>query len=411
MQGGQRYKTYCASVFAVTTLVMIIYLACIPLRSPGEWMRHLASIHFTVVDALRPTNRSARLYGVITSSYSRTENRSVATDFITSLPEGPEVNKTGRYVCMSNRNFDNRRVGNQLFNFAAMLHVAQLTGRRVAMVRHHPHGWLDRWFHVPVTRVDRIDTELCPCFTIREAAGLTYNGDIALLPNRTDIVGKSLLVCGWLQSWKYTVGVESALRYHLRLLPNVSAAIHSYLNQIRPPSWKGQNFSRIGVHVRAGDIMRRDKWSFGYTIPQRPYFEQAMSRFVSEQRQRGGGRIQFIVTSDSLQWVKKAINFTSIADQLNRASSSTKNEVVVDVAHSEGHDAGFDLGLLSLCDGVIMSTGTYGWWGAWLANKTTIYYSGWPRAGSPISGIFNRNDYFPPNWIPIGGPAFSCCLA
>ena len=403
MQGGQRYKTCYAFVFIITTLA-IIYLAWVPLRSPGEWMRRLASIHVTVVDAL--TNRSAGIYGVITSSYNSTENRSVATDFITVPPEGPEVNKRGRYVSMSKRNFDDRRVGNQLFNFAAMLHVAQLTGRRVAMVQHHPHGWLDRWFHVPVTRVKRIDTELCPCFTVGEAAGLVYNRDIALLPNRTDISGKSLLVQGWFQSWKYTVGVESALRYHLRLLPKVSAAIDSYLNRIRPPSWQGQNFSRIGVHIRAGDTMRRNMWSFGYTIPQRPYFEQAMDRFVSEQRQRGGGRIQFIVTSDSLEWVKKAINFTSIADQLNRTLSSAKDEVVVDVAHSEGHDAGFDLGLLSLCDGVIMSTGTYGWWGAWLANKTTIYYSGWPRAGSFISKIFNRYDYFPPNWIPVGGPAF-----
>jgi len=369
-------------------------------------MRHLTSIHVTVVDAFK--NRSARIYGVVLRSYGGPENRSVATDLITASPEEPEVNKTGRYVSLSSGNFDNRRLGNQLFNFAAMLHVAHLTGRRVAMVRRHPHGWLDRWFHVAVTRVNRIDTELCPCFTVGEAAGLAYYREIEHLPCRTEIVSKSLLVDGWFQSWKYTVGIESALRYHLRLLPNVSAAIHSYLNQIRPPSWEGQNFSRIGVHVRAGDIMRRDKWSFGYTIPQRPYFEEAMSRFVSEQQLTGGGRIQFIVTSDSVTWVK-AINFTSIADQLNRTSSSMKDEVVVDVAHSEGHDEGFDIGLLSLCDGVIMSTGTYGWWGAWLANKTTIYYSGWPRTGSPLSGMFNRNDFFPPNWISVGGPAFPCC--
>ena len=137
------------------------------------------------------------------------------------------------------------------------------------------------------------------------------------------------------------------------------------------------------------------------------YFEQAISIFVSmQQQQRHGGHIQFIVISDSLAWVKTAINFTSIALQLNRTSSSTKNKVVVDVVHSEGHDAGFDLGLLSLCDGVIMSTGTYGWWGAWLANKTTIYYSNWPRADSSYSKIFNHDDYFPPNWIPLGGPYF-----
>jgi len=305
-------------------------------------MRHLTSVR----DVVR--NRSTAIFGVVLGSYASTTSRSATptTDpLIASSPEDPIANKTGRYVSMCQRNFDNRRVGNQLFNLAAMLHVARLTGRRVAMVRRHPHGWLDRWFDVPVTRVHSINAELCPCVVVTEAAGLSYHRQLSALPNRTDIAGKALLVCGWFQSWKYTLGVESALRRHLRLLPNVSATVHSYLDQIRPSAWKREFFRRIGIHVRAGDVLRRDKWWYGYTIPQRPYFEQAMSRFVSQQQQQGlPVRVQFIVSSDSLAWAKKAINFESIARQLNRTSPE------IDVAYSEGHDAGFDLALLSLCD-------------------------------------------------------------
>jgi len=389
-------------VFVIFTLVVVCVLS--PHSTPpGEWMRHfLTSVHGTVADA--PKNKSAKIYNLVRTSNGIIENGSAATDLIIAPPEDPRVNKTGRYVSVCPRDFDTRGTGNQLFNFAAMLHLARWTGRRVAMVRRHPHGWLDRWFRVPVTRVDHF-TELCPCVAIGEPAGLVYNPQMPILSKTTYTTGKSLMVCGYFQSWKYTVGVESALRHHLRLLPNVSAALHNYLDQIQPSAWKGKSFSRIGIHVRAGDIKYRGTLKSGYTIPQRPYFEQAMSRFVSEQ-QGHGGRVQFIVTSDSLAWAKKAINFTSIAHQLNLTSSSTEDKVLVDVAHSEGHDAGFDLALLSLCDGVIMSTGTYGWWGAWLANKTTIYYSNWPRPGSPLAKIFRRDDYFPPNWIPIGGPAF-----
>jgi len=361
-----RYKA-CLFVFIVLT-VTVKYVVWL---SPSA-MRLLTSVYVTVVGAV--TSRPDQTHITVCSSYAITENRSAASDLITAPPEKPEVDKSGRYVSICEPNLDHRRTGNQLLSLAAMLHVARLTGRRVAMVWSHPYGWLDRWFRVPVTRVDNI-TELCPCVTVSETAALTYSPQISLLSNRTDIAGKSILVCGYFQSWKYTVGVESALRYHLRLLPNVSAAIHDYLNQIRPPAWKRQSFSRIGIHARAGDIMRRRHCRFGFTIPQRPYFERAMARFVDERRQRGGGRVQFIVTSDRLAWVKRAFNFTSIAQRLNRTSSSTKDKVVVEVAHSEGHDAGFDLGLLSLCDGVIMSTGSYGWWAAWLANKTTIYYS------------------------------------
>ena len=272
------------------------------------------------------------------------------------------------------------------------------------MLRRHPHGWLDHFFEVPVTRVENVSAELCPCVNVGESGGLAYHSPIQKLHNRTDIVGKSLLICGWFQSWKYTVGIESELRRHLRLSPNVSAAVHDYLDQIRPLDWIGQSFNRIGIHVRAGDLLRRDKWDFGYTVPQRPYFEQAMSRFLNESQ---GDRVQFIVITDSLKWAKKAINFKSIAEQLNQTSRNEK--VDTDVVYSEGHNAGFDLALLSVCDGVIMSTGTYGWWGAWLANKTTIYYSNWPRNGTKLFSQFKRTDFFPPDWIPIGGPWFPCC--
>ena len=335
-------------------------------------------------------------------------NNSADTDLTTAPPEGPEVEKRGRYVSMCSANFDTRRTGNQIFNLAAMLQAARLTGRRVATARDFPGGvWLDRWFEVPITRVDNVEAELCPCVKISESAALTYDQQMSSLSNRSDIAGKNLLLCGYFQSWKYTVGIESALRHHLRLLPNVSAAVYAYLDRIRPSTWNEESFSRIGIHVRAGDVM--EGWKFGYTIPQWPYFEQAMLRFVKQQQGRGQqpGRVQFIVTSDSLDWVKTVIDFAFIVDKLNRSTSaSTRQEVVVDVVHSEGHDAGFDLALLSLCDGVIMSTGSYGWWGAWLANKTTVYYRNWPRAGSPLLKLFKQDDFFPPNWIPIGGPAF-----
>lgn len=339
------------------------------------------------VDAL--TNRSAKIYEFVPS-----RSTSTATTFTVAPPEDRTVNKTGRYVnlCHTVAFSAAVRTGNRLFVLAAMLHAAHLNGRRVAMLRRN--RWLDRWFHLRVTRVDSV---LCPCHEVNQKDYFHHYSPISY--NRTHIAGKSLLLCGLFQSWKYTVGVESALRHHLRLLPDVSAAIHKYLDQIRPPSWN--NFTRIGIHVRAGDIMTKDAWQVGNNIPQRPYFEQAMKRFVSQ-----GLRIQFIVCSDSIDWVKTAINLSSIVYELNQ-TSWTKNKVLIDLVHSEGHNAGFDLGLLSLCDGVIITTGTYGWWGGWLANKTTIYYSGWPRPGSYWGKRFRRDDYYPPNWIPIGGPEFS----
>ena len=389
----KRHKTCVFVVFIITVSVIpILRLLSTP---SGEWKEHLAALHYTFINVVN--NSTVSTSDVILS------NNFAITDTTKNSADDSEMQKTGRYVSMCYESlFGQRRLGNHLFNLAAMLHVAWLTGRQVAMVYRSPHGWLDQWFQVPVTRVYSINREVCPCVTVGESSCFAYSSEISTLPNRTDILGKSLLTCGYFQSWKYTVGVESKLRHYLRLLPNVSVVVHNYMDQILPMAWKGKSFSRIGVHVRAGDILI-DKSLWGYTIPQRPYFEQAMSYFVSRQ-QKHGGRVQFIVTSDSVWWVKKNINFTSIAHQLNL--TSTKNTVVIDLVHSEGHDAGFDFAVLSLCDGVIMSTGTYGWWAGWLANKTTIYYSNWPRVSSYLYRRFKREDFFPPNWIPIGGPAF-----
>jgi len=48
-----------------------------------------------------------------------------------------------------------------------------------------------------------------------------------------------------------------------------------------------------------------------------------------------------------------------------------------------------------------MTTGTFGWWGAWLANGTTVYYKNWPTAGSQLEAKIIRSDFFPPSWIAM----------
>ena len=62
---------------------------------------------------------------------------------------------------------------------------------------------------------------------------------------------------------------------------------------------------------------------------------------------------------------------------------------------------GVDLAVLSSCDAVIVSTGSFGWWAAWLANKTTVYYANWPRPGTGFDQLLNRTTYFPAQWIPM----------
>lgn len=86
----------------------------------------------------------------------------------------------------------------------------------------------------------------------------------------------------------------------------------------------------------------------------------------------------FIVTSDDPDWCRK--NFVFHQDI-----------IVLDFGPPAGH-----LAILASANYIIISTGSYGWWGAWLADGVTIYYKTVKHEES------TRSNYFPIEWIGIG---------
>ena len=319
------------------------------------------------------------------------------------------------YVSMCPSNVDGRRIGNQLFNFAAMLHVAKLTGRQVAMPRRTSFWYLDQIFHIPIARFDDVERDLCPCHEVREERGLTYENSMMTLksPMSMDLLSnKSLLVCGLTQSWRYTVGIEDELKRHLRPHAYLVDAAGSFFDETVPDGWPkdriSARFLRVGIHVRAGDVLTTHLFIAGFTVPRRQYYRRAMQYVIENATDGSIGasgltgqhlrRFQFIVVSDNIEWCRGTLQLSSIVESFRSPT------VEVDLVYSANRSAAVDFVILTRCDFIVMTTGSFGWWAAWLANKTTVYYSDWPRPGSWLSTIFSREDYFPHHWIPIGGP-------
>jgi len=305
-----------------------------------------------------------------------------------------------KFISLCPANLDNRRLGNQLFNFAAMLYVAELTGRRIIMPRSYVrrggnHSWIDRWFEVPVVElVDEVVPRLCPCRNVTERRGLAFERSLRRTVLRSSHF-KTLLTCGFFQSWRYAAGRDGglSLRRQLRWRPKVISAVRRFAADHHPPGCNSTTkYTRIGVHVRVGDLLDRRKLAFGYTIPGRSYFRRAIAFFMRHHGRNTTGVLQFVVTSDDLGWARTHLRLGHI---VARYGSSA------DLVYSSSTDAGLDLARLSSCDGVIMSTGTYGWWAGWLAAGTTVYHRRWPRRGSPLDAVFERRDFFPPRWIDL----------
>jgi len=76
---------------------------------------------------------------------------------------------------------------------------------------------------------------------------------------------------------------------------------------------------------------------------------------------------QYIIATEDWDWTKDVLSKVSVS---------------YDIIRSENHTVGEDMALLSSCDAVIMSIGSFGWWAGWFSNKPTIYYNNWPRNGT-----------------------------
>jgi galactoside 2-L-fucosyltransferase 1/2 len=60
-------------------------------------------------------------------------------------------------------------------------------------------------------------------------------------------------------------------------------------------------------------------------------------------------------------------------------------------------NAAIDLCILSRCNHTIATTGTFGWWVAFLANGTSIFQRNYVRLGSAQDEAIRFQDYFMPN--------------
>ena len=270
-----------------------------------------------------------------------------------------------------------------MFDLAAAIYVAHLTGRQPAIRKFNHTITLYEVFDLKIRRFD----DLCPCYVFSEYGGrsLTYDRRVEKLVNGTLAEyarGKSILLSGYFQSWKYTLNVERRLRHHFTFLPEIRQFVDKFLADSRPPGWSA-GYVRVGIHVRRGDVLRANLVKFGHTTPSEWYFARAMRYFVDR-----FDRIQFIVASNDITWCRqKLANFwTMLRHRVNVTFMSPRS-------------AGKDFAVVASCEHVIVSTGSYGWWAAWLARGIIIYYADWPRNGSAVESMFKREDYFPPTWI------------
>ena len=253
------------------------------------------------------------------------------------------------------------RFGNQLFIYAAILGTSFKFGFRPYIRPRDPKELLR---YIDVKYIGGEDLENLKMFS--EAGCCAYDQKIEKLSGDANVS-----LAGHFQSWKYFEGAENFIRENIKLQKPFVEAAKDFLLKVN----KTGNVL-VGVHVRRGDKTSQSESRKGNSVAGTDYIFKAMRYF----KDVSTNSTIFIIISDDKRWCSETL--------------AANNTIL-----SPFDDPGVDLAILSLCDHVIVTSGTFGWWGAWLAGGKTVFYNEFPRKQSWLASVMDKDDYYPLHWI------------
>ena len=197
---------------------------------------------------------------------------------------------------------------------------------------------------------------------------------------------RNLKLIGYYQSWRYFTDYEADIRRQFIFSTKVHRKVQVFLRNVTL-DWRAAKRSvsnetsrpvYVGVHVRLGD------WNYDNVTYLREYLLDAMSHFVQIYP-----NTMFVVCSNNIHWCRSNLQAMS---RLN---------VNYTVVFSPFIDRLLDMALLSSCNHSIITAGTFGWWAAYLAGGTTLYYSRTPLKIGYHLWTTNTSHFYYPTWIPF----------
>ena len=158
----------------------------------------------------------------------------------------------------------------------------------------------------------------------------------------------------------------------------IQEAEHNY-KQLNKIVNKQTKITSVCIHVRRGDFLVEPSKKVGFLVPSSLDIQNAMNYLQNKFK-----HTIFIVMSNGLKWCKVNLNRSSVYF----STMTSQNE---------------DFVLMCNCDHMIMTVGTFGFWGAWFTSwrgGIVMYYE---HVFSKTSLIkvksFSRHDWFPPHWL------------
>ena len=249
------------------------------------------------------------------------------------------------------------RLGNQMFQFAALKGIARNRGFEYCIPpTKNQNEWTDHQLFVPfkmkntnALTIQFIDTDR-PVLIESD-----FSFDERLFNECPDWVS----IQGYFQSEKYFKHIKEEIKGDFEFEEEIINPCKKMISTVENP---------ISLHIRRTDYITNPN----HTVLDIEYYQKALKQFSSN--------TTVLVFSDDPEWCNKQELFND--DRFLIA---------------EGNSNYVDLCLMTLCSGHIIANSSFSWWGAWLSNSNKVIApNGWFKGSD--SEHLDTKDLYLSNW-------------
>ena len=269
----------------------------------------------------------------------------------------------------------NGRLGNQMFQYAALVGISKNMGYNYCIPDHSNA--------VSFGSANSTHHQLQQCFAMENLGnrfGYIDGGEVELnqyefCEELFDECPDNVTLKGYFETEKYFKNVEKEIRKDFSFKKEIENEVD-------------KNFSTYLESNPVSIVVRRFSDSFDYPNVENNHYNIPIEYYEKSIDIFGKNR-NYIICSNDVEWCKNQKIFN--AD--NVIINEYKSETIM-----KGH---FDLCLVSKCNDHIIANSSFSWWGAWLSSfedKKVLYPSIW--FGKNQSHL-NTKDLIPNSWVKV----------
>jgi hypothetical protein len=275
-----------------------------------------------------------------------------------------------------NRLGSNGRLGNQMFQYAALRGIAAKRGC----------DWV-----IPPDSYDHKDNYgLFETFELSNAkpSNIGFVNGNSIEENDHCFIADFFEQCpdnvsleGYFQTEKYFSHIADEIRTDFAFKKDYLDPCKEYINSL--------DTAPIFLHIRQSDNIGREQY---HPILPISYFEESLTQFPED--------TQCFVFTDDIEWCKNQEFFKQDRFLFNESNGRYTNRTIDGLGKPQNTLLPqVDLCLMSLCSGAIIANSSFSWWGAWLQNGTGKVVAPDPKKwfGTAMTHL-DTSDIVPERW-------------